>query len=246
MHDFNLSNSHFCSFASLIHYRFACRKPFIHKFPQSRYISSTIHIFTNLVKAQPSSPIRYSPKPQNYNLIFPLLDNLSVEPLRICHRIESSPFFDSVSILIKSVFHLQNHFELDQFRLRKALKSILDTHPCLLFCHPHVPSPGPRLPCPQPQQQVAAILYMPPPPLTAPSHFPASSHSSPPPTHVSPPMVGILLYHLTSGRFLVIQLPGQENCWECQSPRLGHRVSFWRLHGRHQWLSLHTRMTSHG
>ena len=127
MHDFNLSNSHFRSFASSIHYWIARQKPFIHEFPQSWYISSTTRIFTNLVKAQPSSPTRYSSKPQNYNLIFPLLDDRSLEPLRICHRIESSPFFDSVSILIKSVFHLQNHFELDRFRLRKALKSILDT-----------------------------------------------------------------------------------------------------------------------
>ena len=127
-HNFDLSNSHFRSFASSIHYRIAHGKPFIHKFPQSRYISTTIRIFTNLVKAQPSSPTRYSSKPQNYNLIFPLLDDRSLEPLWIRHRIESSPFFDSVSILIKSVFHLPNHFELDRFRLRKALKSILDKY----------------------------------------------------------------------------------------------------------------------
>ena len=87
----------------------------------------TICIFANLVRAQPSLPTRYSLKPQDYNLLFPLLDDRSREPLRIRHQIELSPFFDSVSILVEFLFHIQNHFELDRFRLRKALKSILDS-----------------------------------------------------------------------------------------------------------------------
>ena len=110
-----------------IHYRIACRNLFIHEFPQSRYISTTIRVFTNLVKAQLSSPTSYSPKPQDYNLLYPLLDDRFQEPLWIRNRIESTLFFNSISILVKSSFHVWNHFKLDQFRLRKALKSILDT-----------------------------------------------------------------------------------------------------------------------
>ena len=45
-----------------IHYWITCRKLFIHEFPQSQYVSTTIHIFTNLVKAQLSSPTSYSLK----------------------------------------------------------------------------------------------------------------------------------------------------------------------------------------
>ena len=64
------------------------------------------------------------------------------------------------------------------------------THPHLLPCHTHVPSPGPQLMCPQPQQWFATALYMlpsPPLPLTAPYRIPASSHASPTPTRMSPP-----------------------------------------------------------
>ena len=42
---------------------------------------NTIHIFTDLVKAQLSSLTRYSPKPQDYNLLSPLLDDRFQEPL---------------------------------------------------------------------------------------------------------------------------------------------------------------------
>ena len=140
MHDFDLSNSLLCFFAFPIHYQIAHRNLFVHEFPQSWYVSTTIHILTNLVKAQPSSPTRYSPKPQDYNLLFPLLDDRPLEPLRICYRIESSPSFDSFSIPVESSSHIQNHIKLDQFRLRKALKPILDNDakPCLYsFIAPH-------------------------------------------------------------------------------------------------------------
>ena len=94
--------------------------------PQNQYISTTIHVFTNLVKAQLSSPTSYSLTPQDYNLLYLLLDDRFQEPLRIHNWMKLSPFFDSISIQVKSSFHLRNHFELDQFRLQKALKSILD------------------------------------------------------------------------------------------------------------------------
>ena len=87
----------------------------------------TIHFLTNLVKAQPRSPTRYSPKPQDYNLLFPLLDDRPLEPLQIHYRIESLPSFDSFSIPVKSSSHIQNHIELNQSLLRKALKPILDS-----------------------------------------------------------------------------------------------------------------------
>ena len=110
-----------------IHYRIARRNLFIHKFLQNWYISTTIRVLTNLVKAQLSSPTSYSPKPQDYNVLYLLLDDRFQEPLRICNRVELSLFLNSISIQVKSSFHLQNHFELDQFQLWKALKSILDS-----------------------------------------------------------------------------------------------------------------------
>ena len=70
-HNFDASNSHCCSFAFSICYQIACWNLSVHEFSQSWYVSTTIHIFTNLFKAQPSSPTRYSPKPQDYNLLFP-------------------------------------------------------------------------------------------------------------------------------------------------------------------------------
>ena len=110
-----------------IHYCIAHRNLFIHKFLQNWYISTTIRVLTSLVKAQLSSPTSYSPKPQDYNVLYLLLDDRFQEPLRICNRVELSLFLNSISIQVKSSFHLQNHFELNWFQLQKALKSILDT-----------------------------------------------------------------------------------------------------------------------
>ena len=87
----------------------------------------SVSSLTWLCKAQLSPPTKYSPKPQDYNLLSPLLDDRFQEPLRIHNRIESSPVFDSISILVESSFYIQNHFELNQFQLQRALKSILDS-----------------------------------------------------------------------------------------------------------------------
>ena len=47
---------------------------------QNWYVSTTIHIFTDLVKAQLSPPTRYSLKLQDYNLLSPLLNDRLQEP----------------------------------------------------------------------------------------------------------------------------------------------------------------------
>ena len=45
----------------LIHYHIAHQNLFIHEFLQNQYVSTTICVFTNLVKAQLSPPTSYSP-----------------------------------------------------------------------------------------------------------------------------------------------------------------------------------------
>ena len=67
-------------FCTLIQYQIARQNLVIHKLPQNRYISTTIHIFTDLVKARLSPPTRYSLKPQDYNLLSSLLDDRLQEP----------------------------------------------------------------------------------------------------------------------------------------------------------------------
>ena len=123
------STSAILTFAPLhysIHYCIARWNLFIHEFLQNWYVSMTIRVFTNLVKAQLSPPTSYSPKAQDHNILYLFLSDRFQEPLWICNRIKSLPFFDSISIQVDSSFHLRNHFKLNQFRLRKALKSILD------------------------------------------------------------------------------------------------------------------------
>ena len=48
--------------------------------PPNWYVFTTIHIFTDLVKAQLSPPTRYSPKRQDYNLSSSSLDDRLQEP----------------------------------------------------------------------------------------------------------------------------------------------------------------------
>ena len=109
-----------------IHYWIAHWNLVIHKFPQNRYVSTTIHIFTDLVKAQLSPPTRYSPKPQDYNLLSSLLDDRLQEPTP---NSQSNRIISLLWLNFNSSWIFNLHSKPLQTQListLKSLKSILD------------------------------------------------------------------------------------------------------------------------
>ena len=115
-------------FCISIHYRIAHWNLVIHKFPQNWYVSMTIHIFTDLVKALlKSTPWDIV---QNLQTIAWNLHYLTIgfkSQLWICNWIELSSFFDSTSILVESLCN-QHSKPLQTWSVLtlKSLKPILD------------------------------------------------------------------------------------------------------------------------